>query len=153
MLDELASDHAIPAYKIGNGGGVESGAPGKEATVYIGSMPETQKIAEIIDKELSGVLLPATGDVLQDDLPFSGNVWGRFSVVGSQPRVNDFELEGFLQYGLDGVPSKRKYNPWNPAPKEVILADSVDTLRKLYGTFFDNGELERLIRNKNNLNN
>ncbi|MCA9346249.1 hypothetical protein KC960_02050 [Candidatus Saccharibacteria bacterium] len=148
VLDKLASDKAITTFKIGNGGGVESGAPGKEATVYIGSMSETQKIAEIIDKELSGVLLPATGDVLQDDLPFSGNVWGRFSVVGSQPKVDDFELEGFLQYGRDGVPSKRKYNPWNPAPKDYILADSIATLRKLYGEFFDNGQLAKLLERK-----
>lgn len=111
-------------------------------------MSETQKIAEIIDKELSGVLLPATGDVLQDDLPFSGNVWGRFSVVVSQPKVDDFELEGFLQYGRDGVPSKRKYNPWNPAPKDYILADSIATLRKLYGEFFDNGQLAELQERK-----
>lgn len=148
VLDKLASDKAITTFKIGNGGGLESGAPGKEATVYIGSMSETQKIAEIIDKELSSVLLPATGDVLQDDLPFSGNVWGRFSVVGSQPKVNDFEFEGFLQYGADGVPSKRKYNPWNPAPKDAILADSIATLRKLYGEFFDNGQLAELLERK-----
>jgi hypothetical protein len=72
-------------FKIGKGGGKAAGAPGKEATVYVGSKDDAFVVAKMIEDGLRDVLLPPTGDALVSDIEFNELVMGRFDVMKWDP--------------------------------------------------------------------
>lgn len=96
FLETLEIQGKISAFKIGHGGGKADGAPGKEATVYVGAKDDATELAKIIEERLSPELLIPEGDTLEDDIPFSDKVMGRFELVKFDP--------DFHQYGKEGVP-------------------------------------------------
>lgn len=98
LLTSLKEQGSIAGFKIGHGGGKAAGAPGKEATVYVGPCDQAAYVAHSVGALLEPVLDAPEGDTLEDDTPFTEKVVGRFD-VGS----NRGDLD-FLQYGWQGVP-------------------------------------------------
>ncbi len=102
FLESLRQSGKINGFKIGNGGGAEMDAPGKEATVYVGHRDKTSEIAKVIDIELVDTLLPAVGDVLENDTSFHGNVWGRFEVNSLDGDFSNYGEDGYSILQVDG---------------------------------------------------
>lgn len=96
FLTALAEQGVISRFKIGKGGGKASGQPGKEATVYVGHRDKANLVAPIIEEALGAILDPPEGTALDDDIPFTEHVMGRFEIS----RI-DFS---FHQYGAKGHP-------------------------------------------------
>jgi hypothetical protein len=129
VLMELFAFGLIHDFKIGGGGGVEFGAPGKEATVYIGHGYAAKKVAEYLQESMADLLLPPAGDALNDDIPLTPLVTGRFC-------IDDGIV--FHQYGGLGVPYllssvKRRERGENARDKAYRL------LQERYGDFFTAG--------------
>jgi hypothetical protein len=131
-LARLQEDAKITTYKIGHGGGKASGAPGKEATVYVGPRDKAEYVARIIGSLLDPVLDLPEGDTLYDDRPFGETgtkVMGRFDIERHDP--------DFLQYGRGGVPLlKRDGDRWNLRERSVAMAAAEETLRVRYGPYY-----------------
>lgn len=79
-------------YKIGQSGG----QVGKDATVYIGSRDDTLAFARKMEADIGSIINPPVGEVLKDDIPFAGNLWGRFDGARGDKSLH--------QYGSQGVP-------------------------------------------------
>jgi hypothetical protein len=129
VLMELLAFNLIYDFKIGGGGGVEFGAPGKEATVYIGHGYAAKKVAEYLQENIADVLLPPEGDALTDDILLTSLVAGRFC-------IDDGVV--FHQYGGLGVPYlmnsvKRREGGEEARDKAYRL------LEERYGDFFAAG--------------
>ena len=76
------------------------GAPGKEATVYVGSKDDAFVVAKMIEDGLRDVLLPPTGDALVSDIEFTELVMGRFDVMRWDPdRLGYFRAHGRNEQG------------------------------------------------------
>jgi len=96
LLDPMKAAGAVSTYKIGHGGGRKAGAPGKEATVYVGHRDKAQLVADFIGSYMNGDgLLAPEGEALHDDLPFNDLVVGRFEVTNTH-------FEVLSQYGMQG---------------------------------------------------
>ncbi len=120
--------------------GHNSGQPGKDATIYVGSRGRAVLIAREIHKRWGDHLAAPEGDVLNDDRQLYGSVWGRFEVsdgVDYQGRhVN------FLQYGKGGISYINDDNAWaivigkDPKLKENAIRQSKRILAEALGTYF-----------------
>lgn len=132
VLDSLQLGKRILQYKIGHGGGRASGAPGKEATVYIGSRDNAEIVARYIGQVLDPVLDPPEGDTLHDDRPFGEagtKVMGRFD-IGRYDR-------DFHQYGPNGLPLlNQDVDPWNKIDRDAAIARAEAALVSRYGEFY-----------------
>jgi hypothetical protein len=95
----------IGDFKIGEGGGSAVGAPGKEATVYVGSKDDAVAAASRIEEELGKLLLPPAGDTLSDDIQFTVHVMGRFEILGWDL---DFIPKGFRGFPMLCVDARRR---------------------------------------------
>jgi len=105
VLERLKAAGAITDSKVGNGGGTQTDgyedAPGKEATIYVGSKDKTDLIADYLSAELQGQLTTPTGDALRDDIELAPAVMGRFEVYGADPE--------FMQYSGVDTPVLKDY--------------------------------------------
>jgi hypothetical protein len=125
----------IGSFKIGDGGGKAAGAPGKEATIYVGAKDDAIVAAEMIETAIGDALLPPEGDTLKDDLSFTHHIMGRFEVY---PWDADFH-----QYGFPGFPMLAKdlrarlyahiTGRWSA---EEAAAEADGLLVERYGTFY-----------------
>ncbi len=139
VLDELRTSGSLAQYKIGQGGGVESGQPGKEATVYIGSFDDMIKISEVLEARLGHILLPhsESDETARDDVLVTEKIAARFSNYQSQPK----DGPRMLQYGPHGVPLLEEVvnaSRWGGQniTEEEAMARSVEVLKGQYGSFF-----------------
>jgi len=133
VLRKLVGHRLITTFKIGRGGGVESGQPGKEATVYIGHGYRARRVAEFLHRNCSHLLLPPVGDTLVDDILFTTMIAARFDVTHSY--CNDI-----LQYGKHGVPfvkGDRRFYEKNNGEDARKFAYSLLAAR--FGDFFTDG--------------
>lgn len=134
LLDSLQDNEAIQDFKIGHGGGTASDAPGKEATVYIGSRNKGNVVARILEEALAGTLEEPEGDTLNHDVYFTGHVMGRFDIGRVDPE--------FHQYGPNGVPllksDQLQIIYGGDIEEAQTRADTV--LRERYGEFYTGTE-------------
>ncbi len=121
FLTAMEECGAITAFKIGKGGGKESDAPGKEATVYIGHRNKANAMAPIIEEALGGVLDDPEGDALKDDVVFTPLVRGRFEITNLDPE--------FHQYGAKGHPLLRDDMRGSPQWQRTSMVDEQDSAR------------------------
>lgn len=147
-MKEIQELDSSVTYKTGEGGGSEHDAPGKEVTVYVGSLEDAKRVANRLEGNLHGILLAAEGETLQHDIPLSvdAKVWGRFDVYRTQP-INVDEPHRFMQWGTAGLPRMRYHaGVPNIAPTTVFI-ESYNLLKQLYGAYFDDGTLLQLLTN------
>jgi len=139
FLAGLKQDGHIKSFKIGQGGGKEAEAPGKEATVYIGPLDQTAQVAEIVSSGLQGVLLPAEGDALTDDVPISrdGLVWGRFATRTDRNFINYGNGVPLLEVDFDNALYWRKKWPETALTDAQMLSRSTEYAIAAYGDFFN----------------
>ncbi len=133
VLGRLALRGIIEIFKIGNGGGVAYGAPGKEATVYVGHGYNAKRVAEFLDRNIFHLLAPPAGDALVDDILMTPMIAARFDVSYSY-------CHDFLQYGWHGVPfvaTDGRRNSQRKGEEARVFAHSVLTAR--FGEFFTDG--------------
>ncbi len=83
FLTGMKEQRAIFDFKVGEGGGKESDAPGKEATIYIGHRDKAKAIAPAIEQALDGMLDEPEGDTLTSDITFTKKISGRFDIGSS----------------------------------------------------------------------
>jgi len=127
ILRKLEQESLVAGWKIGHRGGKRAGAPGKEATVYIGHGKKAKLVADYLNRELADVLRPPEGDTLDDDIRLSGNVVGRFDLNGDPE---------FHQYGGNGIPYRMQdMRSRTPSAEAAKKADAV--LRERYGDFYE----------------
>lgn len=89
-ISDYLTKKGIP-HKVGQ----NSGQVGKGITVYAGSRDTANTVATELNSQFNDSLNDAEGDVLVDDAPIAGKVWGRFDA----PKSPEFH-----QYGESGVP-------------------------------------------------
>ena len=82
------------AYKIGR-----SDQEGKGITIYIGDKDTTDAFAEELNQTVGADLPSPSGEILTDDIPLCGNVWGRFEATHLQTKYGPLH-----QYGSKGIP-------------------------------------------------
>lgn len=123
VLTSLKDKNLIKSYKIG----LSSGQAGKEATIYVGSKDDAQKVAEQIEQLLSTILLPPEGDALKDDLKMTSKVLGRFDAAGD---------DSFHQYGSNGIPYLKWDTPRADLSPQQKKERALAVLRERYGSFF-----------------
>jgi hypothetical protein len=90
-ISDYLTEKGVP-HKVGQA----SGQTGKGMTVYVGAKDAATTLASDLDTRFSTLLKDAEGDVLNDDTPLAGKVWGRFDIGGKDAE--------FHQYGKAGVP-------------------------------------------------
>lgn len=118
------------AHKVGRNGGQS----GKDMTLYIGDRDKTNAIAKELNDKFGDVLSPAEGDTLSDDMPISGNVWGRFEIGKHDPR--------FHQYGIEGVPfldedmGQIRYQTDKKKAAQEYKAKADKLLQAKYGSYY-----------------
>jgi hypothetical protein len=137
QLKALHAKQLITQYKLDNGGGRAAGAPGKEATVYVGHRDKAALVAEFLDKKLTNILTAPEGDTLTDDMVIAGKVMGRF-------QINGLDMQ-FEQYGGKGFPYLSKEAgeyifQKNPSRKQILKKAAEDRsiaiLEQRYGAFY-----------------
>lgn len=117
-------------HKTGNNGG----QAGKGMTVYIGSRAATNALATQLNSQFGADLLPAEGEVLKDDIPIAGKVWGRFEIGRKDT--------DFHQYGSQGVSffkedmEQLKYAPDRAAAIEAAKTRADAALTARYGDYY-----------------
>lgn len=133
QLEELKEDGQIAKFKLGNGGGAEDGAPGKEATIYIGPFDKAVRVTTQIESKLGTHLTDPEGDALIDDTPFTSKIMARFDIGGTRlGRDPDFH-----QYGANGVPYLNKdMDPFNKKPRNIAITNATEVLNHRYGAYF-----------------
>ncbi len=143
VLTTLKGHELITAFKIGKGGGKADGQPGKEATVYVGHRDKAEAVAPFIDEILAGFLDMPEGDALQDDIPFSERVMGRFEVTDLDPDFHQYGAKGHAVLDQDvsdfifkymankAVSETEKTKVWSDM---AVKAD--EALQARYGVFY-----------------
>ncbi len=132
VLGELKAKGIIPEYKIGHGGGAAAGAPGKEATVYVGNGKTAKDVARYLEERLGKSLKTPAGDTITDDVNLTDKVMGRFDLRGDSE---------FTQYGSRGVPYKfdsafRTGAEIKADVAEAARKEADQILQKRYGDFY-----------------
>ena len=131
LLTAMEELDMVSAYKIGRGGGKKAGAPGKEATVYVGHRDKTMLVAGVIEDMLGSALDLPEGDTLVDDTEFTPKVMGRFELTRLDP--------DFMQYGFQGTPYLlRDYDRYAAVkiPSAEKVHHATDLLTQRYGEFY-----------------
>ena len=110
---------------------------GKDMTVWLGYKDTAKYVAEEINRKFGSILKDAYGDVLNDDVQFSGKVWGRFDApdpiryhqYGSQgvPKLNSDVEASYGQKTRNGV--ELSHSPESLAKHNALLTSE-------YGDFF-----------------
>ncbi|MDX1766294.1 MAG: hypothetical protein R3313_05070 [Candidatus Saccharimonadales bacterium] len=158
-LDEIiegfeTASHEPIIFKIGHGGGKEAGAPGKESTVYVGTLVDTIKLADRINSHprLAPVLLPPGYDVIADDVPIGGPdsmIWARFEVLGLGSAVKEAGFGKILQYGKAGAPGYEEFIKWPLENQDLVerYMQGVERTIQAFGEGFTgpNGEYFDLV--------
>lgn len=133
VLGRLALRGIIEIFKIGNGGGARCGAPGKEATVYVGHGYSAKRVAEFLDRNISHLLAPPAGDALVDDILMTPMIAARFDLSNSY-------CFDFNQYGWHGVSFVRGYARTDSRQNnEDARAFAHAILVARFGEFFTDG--------------
>lgn len=128
-LEQLQANGEITVYKLGKGGGKKSGAPGKEATVYVGPKDKAVAVATSIEENIGVLLDTPEGDTLIDDTPLTAKIMARFDIGRHDP--------DFHQYGAEGVPYlNHDMDPFNRKERRVALANAEAVLRERYGEYY-----------------
>ena len=133
VLERLMGRGIVVNFKIGQGGGVECGAPGKEATVYVGHGYRAKSVAKFLHNNYSYLLKPPAGDTLVDDILMAPLIAARFDL--SHTYYHDFN-----QYGWHGIPfvmgDGRRHSRRNG---EEARAFAHAVLAARFGEFFTEG--------------
>ncbi len=170
QLQWLKDDFEIFDFKIGQGGGIESGQSGKEATVYVGSFDQMIKVVNLIENKMGCILLdhdPNVIDFLEIKLgiaahtadeghpTFGLDTWSDDvpALEGSLKyfvRYNVWPHPLFNQYGADGIPfleetsraakTQSLYGGDYVFDEEAAIAEGYQKLRELYGDHFIPGD-------------
>ncbi|MDB5160689.1 MAG: hypothetical protein JWO96_69 [Candidatus Saccharibacteria bacterium] len=132
-LEEQVAAGTIVTFKIGKGGGKKDGQPGKEATVYVGPKDRADIVAQVLQEQLDKILSDPEGDALEDDVPFTEKIMGRFEVSKVDPQFHQYGAKGFPLLKIDMASALWDKEQFS-AEEARQRADSV--LRERYGTFY-----------------
>ncbi|MDQ5885706.1 MAG: hypothetical protein QG628_103 [Patescibacteria group bacterium] len=146
FLKVLKDHDAITTFKIGEGGGKEYDAPGKEATVYVGHRDKASMVAQAIEESLASILIDPEGDTITDDIEFMPHVMGRFEVGGLDPEFHQYGAKGhplprtairdliFSSELKSDLTARQKF-----ISEQTAIADTV--LRDRYGVFYTGNQV------------
>jgi len=143
-ISDYLTEQGVP-HKVGRSGE----QVGKGMTVYVGAKDAADALAKDLNSRFDNALKDAEGDVLNDDTPLAGKVWGRFDISSVDPQ--------FHQYGKAGVPVQNDDmaniafsglgvgTPERAAAFEEARNRADAILKRRYGAFYTGTPVEQAV--------
>jgi len=137
-ISDYLTEKGIP-HKVGQ----NSDQVGKGMTVYIGAKDAANALANDLNSRFNDSLKDAEGEVLYDDTPLAGKVWGRFD-IGKKDA-------DFHQYGKEGIPFLAEdMGQLNYAKDRTGASDEARNradaiLKRRYGAFYTGTPVEQAV--------
>jgi hypothetical protein len=137
-ISDYLTEKGIP-HKVGWSGG----QVGKGITVYVGAKDAANTLANDLNSRFDDALKDAEGEVLYDDTPIAGKIWGRFDI--GRKDVD------FHQYGKDGVPllnvdmGQLRYAKDRSGAVEDARDRADAILKQRYGAFYTGTPVEQAV--------